>query len=72
LYYKKSSSQHDQCAILVFSTRPSSITSNFSRNRANTRTYWKRTLLRNYSMVTKLLASLLLPLNQQICKHSLN
>jgi len=37
LYYKKSSAQHDQCAILVFSTRPSSITSNFSRNRANTR-----------------------------------
>jgi len=45
LYYKKSSSQHDQCALLVFSTRPSCITSNFSRNRANTRTYWTRTLL---------------------------
>jgi len=45
LYYKKSSSQHDQCAILVFSTRPSRITSNFCRNRANTRTYWTRTLL---------------------------
>jgi len=40
-------------AILVFCTGPSSITSNFSRNRANKRTYWTRTLLRIYSMLTK-------------------